>query len=141
MLNLEIELDGITAKSVLVHSWDPERVAKMQTELNSRYTKVVPVEKVDDLIGKVDMPNLAAIAIDFKGLTFPLAHTNLILLKRMLANRNFMRIPLFISWDGATEEGVKELQKMGFQGANKGTLLGDFPKWATAFTQDPSRVY
>ncbi len=141
LLNLEIELDGITPKTLLVHSHDPERIAKLQKELNSRYTKVIPVEKADDLLTKIDQPNIAAIAIDFKMLVFPLAHLNQIFMKRLLANRTFMRIPSFICWGNPSDEGVKELQKMGFQGATKGSLEADFPQWATAFTQDPSRPH
>ncbi len=139
LLNLEIELEGIQPKSILVYSWDPARSEKLQADMNSRYTKVISVDKPDELLNKLEVPNLTAIALDFKVLSFPLAHQYQILLKRFLANRSFMRIPLFLSWENNSAEGVAELQKMGFTGATTASLLTDFPKWAAAFTMDTSR--
>jgi hypothetical protein len=141
LLNLEIQLEGITPKIVLVHSWDPERIEKIQMQMNSRYTKVVPVEKVDDILSRLDTPNLAAVGLDLKSLSFPLALQESILLKRFLANRNFTRLPYFLSWGNPSEASVAELAKMGLAGATKAPLVEQFPKWAHAFTKDPSKSY
>ncbi len=141
LLNLEIQLEGISPKVVLVNSWDPERVEKLQAEMNSRYTKVIPVERTDEILGKLETPGLVALGIDLRSLTFPLTLQDSILLKRLLANRNFIRLPFFLSWDGATDEGVKELFKMGLSGATKNKLLTDFPRWAHSFTKDPGKKF
>lgn len=141
LLNLEIQLDGITPKSVLVYSWDPARVERLQAEMNSRYTKVIPVENVDDVLTKLDTPGLVGVGLDVKPLSFPLAHQDSILFKRMLANRTFIRMPFFLTWDGANDAGVRELFKLGLSGATKNPLLTEFPRWSHAFTKDPSKKY
>jgi hypothetical protein len=138
LLNVELELDGITPKVLLVTSWDPARVEALRISMNSRYIKVIEVAKPEDLMEKIAIPNVAGIAIDLKALKFPLNHAENILFKRMTANRAFMRIPLFLSWANPTDEGLNELKKTGILGATKGSLENDFPKWAKAFTKQPS---
>lgn len=138
LLNLELELDGITPKTLLVHSWDPERIVQMQTKLNSRYVKVLPVEKPEDMLDRIGAPNISAVALDLKALQFPLPLNDSLLFKRFLANRTFMRFPMFLTWQNPTADGVKELHKMGLLGASPASLLGDFPKWSHGITQDPS---
>jgi len=140
LLNLEIQLEGISPKLLLVHSWDPARVENLQIQMNSRYTKVVPVENIDDILTKLDTPGLTAIGIDMKAIPFPLSHPDSILFKRFLANRTFSRIPYFLSWDGATKETVTELHKFGLAGATEDSLATEFRAWAQAFTKDPSRA-
>lgn len=139
LLNLEIQLDGITPKSLLVYSWNKERVEQLQTSLNSRYTKVVPVDTADEVLVKLDTPGLVGIGIDLKSVTIPIAHQDMILFKRMLANRAFTRMPFFLTWDGATDAGVKELFKLGLSGATKNNFQTEFPRWAQSFTKDPSK--
>lgn len=141
LLNLEIQLEGITPKTLLVHSWDPARVEQLQASLNSRYTKVIPVERPEDVLTKLDTPNLVGIGLDLKPLAFPLAHQDSILFKRMLANRAFTRMPFFLSWDGAKDDGVRELFKLGLSGATKNPMMAEFPRWAHSFTKDPSKKY
>lgn len=133
LLNLEIQLDGITPKNLLIYSWSPERLEKIQMALNSRYIKVVPLEAVDDALLKMEQMNVTAVGLDVKPLTFPLAHQDNILFKRLLSNRNFIRLPSFVTWDNATDEGVQVLQRMGFAGATKSPLLTGFTPWLQAF--------
>lgn len=139
LLNLEIELEGITPKSLLVYSWDPERIVALQAAMNSRYTKVIGLQKPEDILERLNTPHLAGIALDLRALTFPLPHAENLLIKRLTANRTFMRTPHFFSWENSSEEGLKELRKMGLSGATQAALPTEFPKWAHAFTQDPSR--
>jgi hypothetical protein len=136
LLNLEIELEGIRPKVLLVHSWQPERAETIRARLTSRYIKVLPQEKPDDVLNKMETPHLTAVAIDLKPLQFPLSLPDSILIKRLIANRALLRLPLFLSWDGATEEGIRELGRLGLVGATKLSLLGDFPTWVKAFTKD-----
>lgn len=141
LLNIELELDGITPGILLVNSWDPARVEALQASLNSRYTKVIPVAKPDEMIELIDTPNLVAMAIDLKAIHFPLNHADNIFFKRMTANRSFMRLPLFLSWGNSSDESLNEIKKTGILGATKGSLEADFPKWAHSFTRDPGKKY
>jgi hypothetical protein len=138
LLNVELELDGITPKVFLVNSWDPARVEALRMAMNSRYTKVIEVAKPEDMMEKISTPNVAGIAIDLKALNFPLNHAENILFKRMTSNRTLMRIPLFLSWANPSDEGLNELKKNGILGATKGSLETDFPKWAKAFVNHPT---
>ncbi len=138
LLNLELALDGITPKVLLVYSWNSERVEHMQAKLNSRYTKVVKVDRPEDVLERLSTPNLTAIAIDLPALNLPLNHAESLLFKRFMANRSFMRVPLFLTCDNANEEAMKEVRQMGLGGATKNSFLADFPPWAQAFTHDPS---
>lgn len=133
LLNLEIQLDGITPKNLLVYSWDPERLEKVQMGMNSRYVKVLPLSSAEDVLSKLDQPHMAAAAFDLKPLKFPLSHQDNILFKRLLANRNFARLPSFVTWDGANEEGVKEMKKIGFAGATSAPLLEGLKAWSQPF--------
>jgi hypothetical protein len=140
LLNIEIQLEGISPKILLVHSFDPDRLEKIQARLNSRYVKVIGVPKPEDVLEKIEMPGVAAVGFDLKAIPFPLSHTDAILYKRLVANRYLMRMPYFLTWDGATDEGVKEFAKMGLTGATKSGFLAAFPDWAAPITQDPSYV-
>jgi hypothetical protein len=138
LLNLEIQLQGITPKILLVHSWSPERVEAMQRRLNSRYTKVLALEKPEDVLDRLATPNLVAVALDLKPLTFPLPLGEAMLFKRFAANRTFMRLPQYLTWEQPTDQGLQELKKLGFGGATVDSLEAGFPNWAHTFTQDPS---
>jgi hypothetical protein len=138
LLNIEIQLEGITPKMLLVNSWNSDRIEALQSRLNSRYTKVIPVAKPEEVLEKLDTPNIAGIALDLRALTFPLPHAEAILFKRLAANRAFMRMPLFLSWENPSAEGLVELRKMGFGGATVESLVKAFPNWAQIHTQDPS---
>jgi hypothetical protein len=137
LLNVELELDGITPKILLVNSWNLARLEALQAKLNSRYVKVVPVAKPDDMIEQIGIPNLVAMAIDLKALNFPFTHAENIFFKRMTANRSFMRLPLFLSWGNPSNEALIEIKKTGILGATMASLDTDFPAWAHTFTKDP----
>jgi hypothetical protein len=51
-----------------------------------------------------------------------------------------MRTPYFLTWEGATEEQVKEVAKLGLVGSTTASFAENFSTWAQAFTQDPSRI-
>ncbi|MGZ3655664.1 MAG: hypothetical protein ACXVCS_08915 [Bdellovibrionota bacterium] len=140
LLNIELQLDGITPKILLVHSWNADRVEALQASMNSRYTKVIPLAKPEEVLEKLDTPHLTAVAMDLKSLSFPLTHVETIFFKRLTANRTFMRLPLFLSWEGSSEAGLNELRRTGIMGGTTASLETDFAKWAHAFTKDPSRI-
>ncbi|MGZ3735694.1 MAG: hypothetical protein ACXVC0_12080, partial [Bdellovibrionota bacterium] len=106
----------------------------------SRYTKVIPLAKPEEVLEKLDTPHLTAVAMDLKSLSFPLTHVETIFFKRLTANRTFMRLPLFLSWEGSSEAGLNELRRTGIMGGTTASLETDFAKWAHAFTKDPSRI-
>jgi hypothetical protein len=139
LLNLELDLEGIKPKLVLIHSWNPEQVEQLQSQLNTRYTKVIPLQGADDLLTKADLPGVVAAAINLKGLGFPLGHSDSIFLKRLVGNRTLMRLPFFLTWENASQDGVKELHGMGLSGATVASLPQHCPRWVKAFTQDPSK--
>jgi hypothetical protein len=136
MLNLEVSLVGITPKKVVVHSWNEASLEKTQTDLNSRYVKVVPSEQPEDVLTLVDQPDVAALGINLKRPNFPLQHQDTIFLKRLASNKAITRLPYFLTWDKATEEEVKEVVKLGLHGAAVGPFDLNFARWAQAFTQD-----
>lgn len=141
MLNLEIQLEKITPKVVLICSWDEDLVEKIQSEMNSRYTKVVVAQNPDDIFTMIDQPNLTAVGIDLKSLSFPLAMQESIYLKRLASNRALAKIPYFLTWGNPTDAGVADLRGLGLKGATTGNFKNNFPRWAHAFTADPSRTY
>ncbi len=136
MLNLEVSLDGVKPKRVLIYSWSQELSEKIQTQVNSRRIKVIAVERPDDIISLVDQEDVAAIGIDLKKLLFPLQHQDMILLKRLASNRTLTRLPHFITWHGATKDQVEEVIKMGLPGATV-KPFAEFAEWTKSFTQNP----
>lgn len=139
MLNVEIELDGISPKLVIAHSWDKSKLERVQVAMNSRYTKVVPAEEPDTVLDLIGRPNVAAVGIDLKQLSSPLTHQEHIFLKRLVSNRTFVRLPYFLTWGNYTNAAYKEVSGLGLTGATEGSFELDFPRWTTAFTQDPSK--
>lgn len=135
MLNLEIALEGITPKKVVVYSHSEDQREATQTQLNSRYVKVIPVTAPDEILKAIEEPGVAAVGIDFKKLSFPLGHQDNILLKRMGTNRVLSRLPYFMSWEGATDEEVKQVAQLGLFGATTGSFKLSFAHWARAFLQ------
>ena len=138
MLNLEVSLVGITPKLVLVHSHDEALLERMQTEMNSRYTKLIVTDQPDQLLTKLDPATISAVGIHLKKLTFPLPLQDSILMKRFASNRVLSKMPYFLTWDGAEDKTVEEIKKMGLGGATTGDFEKDFMRWALALTQDPS---
>lgn len=132
LLNIEIELDGIVPRTFLVYSWSQERVEKLQAELNCRRAKVLALADPADALTALDTPGLTGIGMDLKPVSFPLSHGDGIFFKRLLTSRAFMQVPLFLSWDGHTEEGARELRAMGFTGASIGSLADGFAGWVRA---------
>jgi len=139
MLNLEVSLQGIDPKNVLVYSHDEAMRENIQKSLNSRYTKVWVFDQPDDLLPALDKPRLSAVGFDFKKLSFPLQLQDQILLKRLASNRALGKLPYFLTWEGATEDQVDEVKKLGLSGATSGNFAANFPLWCSSFTQDPSK--
>ena len=140
MLNIEISLEGINPKKVLLYSWDESLVEKTLTQMNSRYTKVLVASSAESIITEADQPGIAAVGIDLKKMEFPFTLQDTIFFKRLAANRILNRLPYFLTWEGATEEQVKEVAKLGLVGATTSNFAQSFQTWAQAFTQDPSRA-
>lgn len=133
MLNIEISLEGITPQQVLVYSWNPAIVEKMQLAMNSRYVKVIPVDSPDKILDKIETPGVAAVGVDLKEMKLPFAHQDLIFFKRLIANRTFMRLPHFVTWQHIEAQGLREAVTMGLLGANQGSFASEFPLWASSF--------
>lgn len=134
MLNLEIALEGITPKQVLLYSPDQSRVERLQTLMNSRYLKIVPLTAPEDVITAVEKTGAAAVGIELKKLDFPLPHQDNIFFKRLSTNRIFTRTPYLISWEGADQRGAAELKKLGINGLISADFEKDFMPWALAIT-------
>jgi hypothetical protein len=139
MLNLELSLQGVDPKNIVIYSWNEDLRDQIQMNLNSRYTKVWSFEQPDEVLPALDKPRLAAVGFDLKKMQFPLQLQDQILLKRLASNRALSKLPYFLTWEGATEEEVKEVQKMGLLGATSGNFAQNFPLWAKSFSQDPSK--
>lgn len=137
MLNLELSLEGIQTRNVLLFSHDEARREAIQTSLLSRRTKVLAPAAVEEVLTLVDTPGTAAVGIDLKRPDFPLQHQDMILFKRLASNRTLTRLPYFLTWDGATEAEVAEVKKLGLTGATTGSFAEKFPVWVAAFTQEP----
>ncbi|MCO5143557.1 MAG: hypothetical protein M9962_10750 [Oligoflexia bacterium] len=136
MLNIEISLEGIDPKLVLIHSQNEERMEQIQTSLNNRYTKVIAVSAVDEIITKIDQPRIAAVGIELPKLNFPLSVQDSILLKRLAANRALSKLPSFITWEGASIVNIEEVKKLGLAGVTEGSFSEDFARWVLAFTKN-----
>lgn len=138
MLNLEVALEGIIPRRVLLYSADGALTDRLQTEMNSRHTKVVVMEKPDDVITMIDQSSVTAIGMEVPRPSFPLQHQDNIFFKRLATNRIFTRTPYFLTWKDATAAEVEQVTKLGLGGATAGSMEKDFPRWALSFTQDPS---
>ena len=137
LLNIEIELEGITPKVILINSHSEEKMDQLRTKLNSRYIKMLQVEKPEEILDRLDTPNLAAVGIDLKSLSVPLPLNDTIFFKRLVANRTLMRLPLFLTWENPSDESIKEVHKLGIKSATKANFLTDFPAWVSNVTKDP----
>lgn len=139
MLNIEVELESFKAKKVLLYHWNPNLREKIQTEMNSRYTKVVPVEAPEEIFAKLDLENIFGIGIGLRKLRFPLPHDDTIFLRRLAGKLQLSHTPYFLGWENPSDEGLRELAKVGLTQATKANLAVDFIRWADAITMDPSR--
>ncbi|MGZ3693034.1 MAG: hypothetical protein ACXWQO_02285 [Bdellovibrionota bacterium] len=133
MLNMEIDLDGIQPKLLLLHSQDKALVQKLQMELSSRYVKVLVCDSPDQILDKIETPGVAAVGIDLKEMKVPFAHQDLIFLKRLAANKTLMRMPYYLSWKGADPKSIQEAVKLGLVGANPRPFPEYFSSWAASF--------
>lgn len=134
LLNMEIQLEGVQPKKVLVYSWNELTLEKVQIAMNSRDVKVVAIENQDDIFNKVDMHRLCAVGIDLPGMSFPLSMQDSIFIKRLASNKSLLKLPYFLTWDNPTEQGLKELESLGLKGATTGQFMANFPAWAKVFT-------
>jgi len=135
MLNLEVALDGITPRKLVVYTHQEALREALQLELNTRYTKVVCVEEPDELFKAIEGADVAAVGIDLKPVSFPLSHQDTIFFKRLASNRLLARLPYFLSWEKASEEGVKEIVALGLTKATTVPLRAGFSHWAKAYLQ------
>jgi hypothetical protein len=138
MLNLEVSLVDIVPKKVVFHSPAEAVAEKVQTELISRHVKAVRCDQPDDVLTLVDQPHVAAVGLEVKRPTFPLQHQDMIFFKRLASNRTFTRLPYFLTWEGATDDEVKEVAKLGLTGATTGSFADNFARWAKTFTDAPT---
>lgn len=138
MLNLDLSLEGITPKKVVLYSHQEEKREAMQAQMISRYTKVLPATAPDEVLTLVDEPGVSAVGIELPRMDFPLQHQDKILLKRFASNQTLKRMPYFLTWDGADGAQVAEVQALGLSGAVAQAFAG-FPGWAQGILKDPSR--
>ncbi len=78
MLNIELELEGIAPKLLLMYSHDLAFTESMQTKLNSRFTKLIRAENADDILHMAKAKNIQGIAVHLKEIQFPLSHQDTI---------------------------------------------------------------
>ena len=133
LLNIELSLEGIAPKHLLVYSTDPARIANLEMKLTSRQVKVKSVDALDEILNNIDKYAVSAIGLEIKRPIFPLPHADTILFKRLAANPRFSRIPYFLTWPGIREEEIATLARLGLK-AVKGDFLMEFPLWSQAFT-------
>lgn len=129
LLNMEIQLKGITPKTVLLHTWNEDLAEEIQKQFNTRYTKLTLVNKPEELIAMADKANVAAVAVDLQTLNFPLSQQESILIKRLAANRALGKLPFFFSYPNPDGGGVAILQELGFNADIKASLKLDFLPW------------
>jgi hypothetical protein len=139
MLNLEIHLEGINPKILLVYTPDEERAERLQSQMNSRYVKVLPVSSPDDILTKLDTSGLVGVGMELKRPNFPLGHQDNILLKRFASNQRLLRLPFYLTWDQATKEEAAQVEKIGLPKVQTQGFEAGFPLWSLSITQDPSK--
>jgi hypothetical protein len=139
LLNIEISLEGITPKCIVVHAPTPELLERIQAEMNSRYTKIIPAASPDDVFNLLDSGTVAAVGIGLKSMKFPLQHQDAIFFKRLVSNRTFMRLPYFLTWENVDAASLVEVRRLGLTGASNGSIDKEFPRWALAVTGDTSK--
>jgi hypothetical protein len=137
MLNLEINLDGVQPKILLLHTWDKALAQNLRVQLTSRYVKVIDAENADNILDKIETPGLAAVGIDLKDIKFPFSHQDLILFKRLAANRTLARIPYFLTWKNADPKAIQEAVKLGLMGASHKPFATSFSTWSASFLTTP----
>lgn len=137
MLNLEVSLEGITPQKLVVYSHQEELREKLQSQLNSRHVKVVCVEEPDELFKAIEGPEVAAVGIDLKPVSFPLSHQDSIFFKRLASNRLLTRLPYFLSWEKATPDEVKQIVELGLTKATTMPVRAGFAHWAQSHLKPP----
>jgi hypothetical protein len=138
MLNLEVSLEGIKPKKLVLYTHQEALRESLQSKLNSRYTKVVCVQEPDELFKAIEGSDVAAAGIDLKPVSFPLSHQDSIFFKRLASNRLLAKLPYFLSWEKATEAEIKQINDLGLQRATTVPLRVGFAHWAQAFIQAPA---
>lgn len=140
MLDIDVELESFKAKKVLLYHWNPNLLTRIQMEMNSRYTKVIPMDTQDEVFSLLGADNVAAVGIGLRKLRFPLPHDDTIYLRRLAKELINSHIPYFLSWESPSDEGLKELARIGLTQANKLSIEKDFIPWADRITRDPTRA-
>lgn len=129
MLTMELQLEGITPKKILLYSWDKEFSQKMQIKYNTRSTKVVLAQEPDEILHLAKSINPAAIAMGLDSMPLPLAHNDSIFLKRVATNDALQKIPFIFTSKGMRAEDLGLFHTMGIKQASDIELQSCFEQW------------
>lgn len=132
LLNMELALEGIHPKIVLVYTWDEEFKEKIQTEINSRYRKVLIANEADDIFTMVDKERVAAVGIHLKNVGTPFSMQESIWMKRLAGNRTLSKLPYFLTWQNINPQSHLEADRLGLKGASTGSFQDNFLNWVNS---------
>lgn len=130
LLRVEVSLDGITPRTLVLYSDNKDFAEKMSKTLNTRHSKLKILENLEELLDPIDVPNLAGVGVDMEKITFPLPSKENIFFKRLVKNRTLQEKPLFFCYGNASPENQKTLIDMGLKEQSLAKSQGDFLSWA-----------
>ncbi len=135
MLNLELGLEGITPKTIVLYHPDEFYTEALRQATNNRYRKIIAAKEPDDIFNCLEDESIVGVAIHLKRLSFPLEHSDSILIKRVAANKKLAKLPLLLTWGNPSAEGVATLTAMGISGASEENFDKAFPTWLDSATK------
>jgi hypothetical protein len=135
MLNLELQLDKITPKTVILYHPDEFYTEALRLATNNRYKKVIAAEKPEDVFTSLEGEGIVGAAIHLKQIKFPLEHQDSIFLKRIASNKKLKKLPFLFTWENQTPEGYATLKAMGIDGAQEEPFDKAFPTWFDNLTK------
>lgn len=129
MLNMELQLEGLTPKNIVLYSWNKDFCQSMQKKFNTRFTKIIVAQDPDDILHLVKSKQTCAVAVELENLHVPLQHNDAIFVKRLTSNDTLMRLPFVFSVKGGSENTLTHLQQSGLAAATSSDLEKIFEPW------------
>lgn len=139
LLNLEVSLEGVITKIILVHTRDKDLIEKIQTQINSRNRKVIVCEEPDEILTMVDMKNVAAVGLELPDQGTPFSVNEAIFMKRLASNRTLMSLPYFLTWSNINPVSKIEAELLGLKGTTTGDFKTNFLPWANAMVPERAK--
>lgn len=134
MLNLELGLEGIVPKTVVLHHANEFYSESLRLATNGRYKKILYAKAPDDVFNLLDGEGVAGAAIDLPALTFPLPLQESILLKRIAANKKLAKLPYLLTYANPSPQGFATLKALGLNGVSEKKFEEAFPAWLEQVT-------